>query len=336
MEIPVRLFRKWRFFRFLTSIIFLVKLGVNEQADIYHCHEGDSSLLAGVIVKGILNLRGKNVQLIYDSHEALAYTFYDRANRLLKTPVKWVVFLYEYWLSKFSDAIITANDVVKSYFQMLHPTTPVIRLYNVPKLSLLDDPAESNELKEYQFCHEGGIALKRGIKPLFESFIELATHRDDWKFLFIGGPMNAQAEAYIDKMFDRYPALSHHVKITGWLPYEQVGTYLQKCQVGCIFFEPTMNNMLGGPPNKLFNYMRYGMPVIAPAYPEIQKIIKDANCGILLEQINKKTILSLMRQILEGKVALTELGNQGMVACLDRYHWDSESEKLKKLYKDLI
>lgn len=332
-DISICFFNKTRYFRKLITLFNLIKLGLKEKANIYHCHEGDSSLLAGVIIKFILSLRKKKVILIYDSHEFWALFFEDKVSKVFKTTVKWAFVFYENFLLKFCDAVITANEIEKSYFHFLDHRKPVVTLYNVPKLSLFKKDKNSLKNRRYSFCHEGNIAFKRGLKPLMNALIYLHEKRDDWNFLFIGDAQDKSAKDYIEKVLKDNPKLRKHIKLTGWLPYESVGKYISLCKVGCILFEPTGNNKIGGPPGKLFNYMCYGMPVIAPAYPEIKKIIMEANCGILLYEISSKNIVQALEKMLDDEKLIKQLGENGKKAVIKGYNWELEREKLINLYK---
>lgn len=335
-SIPIRIFHKTRYFRKLGTLNQLVKLGLTEKADIYHVHEGDSSFLAGVLIKLLNGIKRKKVFLIYDSHEFWAFLFQDKAPRYLRKVVKWGFVFYEGLLIKFCDAIITANDIVGAYFRFMDYKKPLVRLYNVPILSLFVENEVSLERKRCTFCHEGRILMNRGIEPLMNALVALRQRRTDWKFMFIGEAFDREEIDFFERIFREHPDLQEHVEITGWLPYEEVGKRLELCEIGCIFLEPKGNNRMGGPPNKLFNYMRYGLALIAPAYPEIQKITEEKGCGILLDQITSKSILKAFEYMIDNKDVREVLGQNGKDAVLSQFNWEKESEKLLDLYARLL
>ncbi|MBC8484935.1 MAG: glycosyltransferase family 4 protein, partial [Bacteroidetes bacterium] len=232
-SIPIRIFHKTRYFRKLGTLTQLVKLGFTEKADIYHVHEGDSSFLAGVLIKLLNGIKRKKVFLIYDSHEFWAFLFQDKAPKYLRKVVKWGFILYEGLLITFCDAIITANDIVEAYFRFMDFRKPLVRLYNVPILSLFAKNEVPLGRKRCTFCHEGRIIMNRGIVPLLNALVVLRQRRTDWRFVFIGEAFDTEERDFLDRIFHEHPDLKEYVEITGWLTYEEVGNRLELCDVGC-------------------------------------------------------------------------------------------------------
>ncbi|MCF7805437.1 MAG: glycosyltransferase family 4 protein [Candidatus Marinimicrobia bacterium] len=332
--IPVVFFKKTRFFRKSSSLFNLIRLGLKTDANCYHCHEGDSSLLAAVLIKFILLLFKNRVTVVYDSHEHWPSSFYDKAPKGLKRLVRLLFSAYEILLAWNVDAIITANDIVKARFDALFPHKPVIRLYNVPSLSLFTPPPSPE--KKYTFCHEGNMTFDRGLRVLLNTFSRLYEKRTDWNFLFIGSVKTPNEKKVVENWYESHPGLRTAVSFTGWLPYEDVPGYVQQCRVGGIFFRKSQNNMYGGPPNKLFNYMRYGLPVIAPAFPEIRQIITTYNCGYLFDDLSEKSLVQLFESILSNLDEASEVGKRGRRAVLTSLNWEVESQKLVELYQRML
>ena len=79
--------------------------------------------------------------------------------------------------------------------------------------------------------------------------------------------------------------------ITGWLPYEKVSDAMRDCHAGLILFRECIENRMAGPPNKLFNYMNAGLPVLSVDFPEMRQIIMEEECGVLLNDQSVKSIL---------------------------------------------
>ena len=66
--------------------------------------------------------------------------------------------------------------------------------------------------------------------------------------------------------------------------------YLAQADLGIIMNRPTHYNNRIGLPNKLFEYLACGLPVISSNLPEIKKIIDKNECGIILDSDEPKKI----------------------------------------------
>jgi glycosyltransferase involved in cell wall biosynthesis len=126
------------------------------------------------------------------------------------------------------------------------------------------------------------------------------------------------------------------ISITGWLPYHQVGDMISKCHIGLITMNRSINNMLAGPPNKLFNYMRYGLPIISVNFPESQRIIHDYKCGIVVKDDSAEAFVEGINFIIDNPVKADNMGDNGRAAINDVLSWEHQSNKLISLYDELL
>ena len=97
-----------------------------------------------------------------------------------------------------------------------------------------------------------------------------------------------------------------------------------------------MNNRLAGPPNKLFNYMNAGLPVVSVDFPEMHHIINEENCGILIKGQVKNSLKSTINTLLnlEPKHLLL-MGINGQRAIRDRYSWEIMEKRLLNVYNNI-
>lgn len=325
-------------FRKISILVKLIRIGLGVNADIYHCHEVDASLFAGIWIKKALQKKGKNVKLIYDAHEYWPALWAEiTSNPILKKIIHFIVNLWEKWALKYCDAVFTANEVVKRHLLSLRKNIDIEVLYNCPILELFQDKKNSNKSSVANvICHEGDLTFARGLKNMVRVLKKLKKEVDkNIKLLIVGNIPLEKERRWLEGKIIKYNLRKNIINV-GVVPYDKVGNEIQKCNIGIILFQPIPNNILAGPPNKLFNYMRYGLPVIAPKYClETKRIVEETKCGLLTDATKISDIYNAIKYLLLHPDEAKEMGENGRKAVLEKYNWEKESKKLLKIYNNL-
>ena len=113
--------------------------------------------------------------------------------------------------------------------------------------------------------------------------------------------------------------------------YEEI----KKCKIGFTILKSEFYNAYIGLPNKIFDYMICGLPVIGSDYPEIRKVIKTAKCGILVNPNNVEEIANAIIYLLENPAEAKKMGIRGRRFIEREMNWEKMEKKLIKLYKRL-
>ena len=100
--------------------------------------------------------------------------------------------------------------------------------------------------------------------------------------------------------------------------------------VGMICYLPEPNHV-NSYPNKLFEYMAAGLPVIASNFPLWQDIVYGAQCGICADPTDPAEIRKAITKMMNDPNDCIQMGERGRKAVLERYSWASEEKKLFKL-----
>jgi glycosyltransferase involved in cell wall biosynthesis len=109
---------------------------------------------------------------------------------------------------------------------------------------------------------------------------------------------------------------------------------LKKSKVGVVTFLP-FGNHTNSQPNKLFEYMAQGIPIVASNFEMWKAIIEDFHCGICIDPYNPEEIAEAIQTILQNSKASEMMGINGRNAVLGQFNWDTEEKKLYSVYEFL-
>ncbi len=315
----------------------LIEKGVELNVDIYHCND-IWSLYAGIQIKRRLVKQGSKPKLIYDEYEypaalvpssgLIKHIYYKILRRINIHFIKEAL--------KYVDYVITANQITRGYLLGINRFIQTEVIYNCPALSTFQEPADNMTKRDrISICHDGYLWFRRGLREMIEVMRLLKERYADKVELLIVGDVYGGEREYLYEKIKEYD-LNDTIRSTGWLPYEKVGEAMSQADIGIIFLEPTENNMLAGPPNKLFNYMRYGLSVVSVYLPETSRIIREAQCGLIVKDLNIDNLVKALSTLIDNKEKRRQMGENGMKAVYDTYNWERMEKKLFSIYEELL
>ncbi len=301
-----------RFRRFTKTVWEVYYKAVEQQATIYHFHDPDL-LLIGLALK----IRGAKV--IYDVHEDVPRQIMSKywIPRPFRKACSIIVELVENIASTFFVAIIAATPYIRQRFAKLNGNT--VNINNYPNLDELYTPRQhSGKSKELVVCYAGALSLERGLKEMINA-IQSTNAK-----LFIAGPVNCPELTYD----------TGKVLFLGVLERSELKKLFAQAIAGIVIFHPEPNH-INAQPNKLFEYMSAGLPVIASAFPLWQEIVRKAECGICVDPLDTEEISVAINWIIDHPAKAEQMGARGREAVEELYNWDREKDKLCQAYNKL-
>ncbi|ALX49241.1 glycosyltransferase [Lentibacillus amyloliquefaciens] len=306
----------------------LTQLAIQEDADIYHAHEY-LSLFAGIGIKRQMKKKkGKDVKLIYDSHELtpdpLDPRYTEERRDLLKQ--KLLTMLDEV------DHVITVSHSIKSWYLSHKPDLPVDVIYNSPPLAQHHKPKAYNS-NGLTVGYEGNIDTSLGGMEKFLDISELCSKELDFEFKIIGG------SRYGDSI--NIPTnLKHQIMLTGWVDYHAIPKQMHDIDVGMVDLEGVEYSLNRdyALPNKFFSYLNNGVPVVVNKCKEMKEFINRHHCGFVIDKTNATShdFADAFLSLHQDKNKLQQMSQNSRHVMEKFYSWENMEKRLFAIYQSLF
>jgi glycosyltransferase involved in cell wall biosynthesis len=306
------------------SSIEAVEKAINVKADIYHFHDPD-------LLPHVLKIKSKlpKSKVVYDIHENYAGRF---QNWGLPSFLGTLFRKYEKFIISKIDGFTVISESMNKLFKNLKTPSIVIRnSTDISRLSGIDfksikkynSPAiyTSGTNSHARHCLQTVKALK---------YIE---YKKPYQMLFAGKYEKGMKGELMNQAKD--DKTSDILRIDSMLSWEENFKRTAKAYCGCVFYEDNPNNRVGIP-NRLFEYIYCGLPIVATDFPELRKIIEDTKCGILVNSEDPKSIAKGFNFLLNNPDEATKMGELGKKAIEKKYGYHIDLENTINFYKKLI
>ena len=89
-----------------------------------------------------------------------------------------------------------------------------------------------------------------------------------------------------------------NVDFVGWVDRKDVGSVFAQSRCGLILYEPTPN-VIESEPNKFFECMSAGLPIIVSNFPIWRQLIEQIGCGICVDPGDYQAIADAITWIMD-------------------------------------
>lgn len=307
-----------QFYLFFNLRLFFILLFT--KADVLFANDLDT-LLPNYLVSKI-----KGIPLIYDSHEIFCEVPELQANPSKKK-------IWEKLEARIVPKLkycVTVNQSIVNYFTDKYKV-PFIFVRNIPDYTKIVTLKSRTNLdlpigKKIIILQGAGINVQRGAEELVEAFKYL----DDAYFLLIvgSGDVIQQLKESVVKF-----SLQNKVKFIDKISASELRHYTSNSNLGVTIDKDSNMNYHFSLPNKVFDYMHAGIPVLATRLPEIENLVNRYHIGTFIENHEPQHIAQQISYFLNSDEYLKYKSNT-VIAAIEN-NWQTEKQKLIKLLNEI-
>jgi glycosyltransferase involved in cell wall biosynthesis len=290
------------------------------KADVYHCHDFNT-LYAGVTAAG----RAPG-PIIYDSHELYAHLNVAHPTRVRRAVVE---FLERRWIRK-AAGVITVSDAFADQLVRRYGIPRPIVVLNVPdatRETTVDVP-EALKGPGVKLLYVGGIQRARGLEQAIRALAELPRAR-----LVLMGPAFPDEESSLRALAESL-GLFDRVAFVPPVPHGAVVSVAKHATLALVPFQDVGLSHRLTIPNKLFEAIHAGLPVVASDFPEIRRVVEENDIGVVCDAGDPHAIAAAVNSLISDPERLKTL-HENAIEAAKRFTWPQEAAKLLALYRGI-
>jgi len=272
-------------------------------------------------------------RLVYDAHELIipeaggSMSWRDRF---------W--YRMERLVVRRAELIITANEeraqLMQTHYGLIR--MPVV-LRNIPPMKNVSEQERKTLLARYPelvrrypgerlVLYQGDVSLSRGIDRFVEALAYLPS---EYRMVVVGGGPDLERLREIGQPFERQGRFA----TLGRVEHCLLPAIIAKADVGIVTYPFRGQNNIYCAPNKLFEYVQGGLPVVATDQPPLRRLVERYGIGRLVsEHDSSEQLAEVIRKVAENKSEHAE----ALVRFLKDHRWEHEAERVRAAITQIV
>jgi glycosyltransferase involved in cell wall biosynthesis len=263
----------------------------------------------------------RNKKLVYDSHEYFTEVpelINRKGIRKIWGSIERII------LPKVRYSYTVCQSIADIYNKKYGVQTKVVR--NIPLCNYSYNKGKKlfSDLKNKRIIlYQGSLNIGRGI----EQVIDAMKYVEDATFVVIGdGDIKRMIETKIkDCGYDE------KIILVGRLAFNEIYAYTKLASIGISVEESLGLNYHYSLPNKLFDYIRAEVPILASKLPEVEKLITKYKIGCFIDNHKPKHIAERINYMLQA-TGERALWKENLVIASKELCWENEERILQTLF----
>jgi glycosyltransferase involved in cell wall biosynthesis len=239
-----------------------------------------------------------------------------------------------YSLKKFNHIFVVIKEAFDVVVNAGVDSDNVTIIGNTPVQTVITNiECENNDYKKkvknrYTAIYTGGITSNRGIIIVLKAIPYIVKDIPNFLFVIIG---DGYAKENIHQ-FIINNNLSEYVLWLGWIDHKKIYSYIKESNIGLIPHLSTehTNSTI---PNKIYDYMACGIPVVSTDTVPMKRLLEEENCGVTFKSGNP---VDLAKEIVNLYRSANMYGQNGLEAIRYKYNWNIEEQKLINVVSSII
>jgi glycosyltransferase involved in cell wall biosynthesis len=287
-----------------------------------------------LILIGLLISKKYRLPIILDMAENYPAMYWQRfkkgvfsalKNWFIKNPylISWVE---RYAAKKVNHLFVVVNESADRLIAMGIDKNKISIVSNTPDLKTFIGNKQSYKKNYLQMIYVGFIQEGRGLDTVIHSLSKLKGKTLPIKFVVIGDGnyLNKLKELVIKQDAEKM------VEFMGWIKNTSIPKHISTSDIGVIPHQKT-DHTDTTIPNKLFDFMACGLPVIVSDANPMKRIVNEEHCGLVFKSGDPDDFCQAVMNLIDSSDKLIEIGANGRRAVERQYNWEADSITLKKI-----
>lgn len=307
------------FFYFRFSLILLIEL-IRSRADIYFAE--DFYTLPFVTILG----RIKKAKVYYNSRELYAFL-----GGLRNRPVlQWLVKSIEKIFIRKVDLVLTTGEMDSHFLEKFYNINNTLVVRNIPLLKHPDAIIDFRSMYSLRpetliLLYQGVLLEGRGIPLIFDAIKILP----DTALILLGvGEQRNNYERLASEL-----NISNRVFFAGAIDQKELINYTAGGDIGVSIIENISVSYYHALPNKLFEYIMAGLPVLTSDLPQMKRIVETYRVGEAINLSDSDNIVETLKRWIGNSELIQEFKRNCSVAAKE-LNWQQEYNRVRSKLLD--
>lgn len=317
----------WQIFKYCECVWKMVWKGRRLRPILVQAHDRDALPIGYLIAKLT------RCKLVYDAHELWGHTAHAAKRPAL---VKKMAAKMERFIARRAAGVITASQSTARHMEKSFGFEGIILLRNLPYYRVREEysrdgsPLRKNlgiKPDKVILLYQGVVSPYRGLEPLIKAARFLS---DKFVVVILGnGPLVPHLKQMASDL-----GLTEQVLFHPAVPPSDLVPFTAGADIGISLIEDICLSYHYCLPNKLFEYMQAGFPVIVSNLPEMRKVVEEHKVGLVLDSWDPESIASAINGFW-GKDTYY-MYSRNAIKAAKLFSWEIDESKLKDLYARIL
>ncbi len=309
--------------KMVVSALTLMKV----PTDVYHAH--DLNTLPACFLAAMLRRK----LLIYDAHE-LPLSQLDRTRKpRLRALLVWLLTA----IMARCAGVITVSPPIVQEIRKRYAASNITLIRNTPTYQLV----EKNDLlrQHLGLSSEVRIALYQGniqADRRLDNIVRAAAFLQPNVVIVLMGRIADNTISDLEELA-RKEGVTERIRILPPVLYNELLKWTASADIGLIIYSPELSlNVQMCLPNKLFEYLMAGLPVLATSLDAVADVLHTYDVGHIVPSCSSQDIAHAINLMLEDREELERMRHNALRAAQQDLCWEQEHFQLLRLYKNVF
>ena len=228
--------------------------------------------------------------VIFDAHELSTEEHADRTWwRMLVAP--YADALLRAYLPA-TAGVMTVSPGIADRYAACYEVKPIVVTNSPPAADLAPTPVHA----PIRLIHHGGADPQRRLELMIET-MDLVDDRFELSLMLVPGDRR-----YLERL-KRLAASQSRVRLVQPRAQREIVAACNAYDVGVYLLPPSNENLRLALPNKLFEYIQARLAVVVGPSPEMAKVIRDHDCGVVADTFTPQALARALRQLTDEQIS---------------------------------